>query len=29
LERKVARAHGERSVEETDYLVERIKNAKE
>lgn len=29
LERKVARAHGERSVEETDYLVERIKVAKE
>ena len=29
LERKVARAHGEKSVEETDFLVEKIKIAKE
>lgn len=29
LERKVARAHGERSIEETDYLVSKIKVAKE
>ena len=29
LERKVARAQGEKTVEETDYLVERLKTAKE
>lgn len=29
LERKVARAQGEKTIEETDYLIEKIKNAKE
>lgn len=29
LERKVARAQGEKTIEETDYLIEKIKSAKE